>query len=116
MQITFQIAHTEQEHKAIHHVPSSYKQSFTTSFMHCPLEVQSKVKTNANPTRCGRTCLTWLWDIQPVWVNVSLNVIAALAFSSSSFKASSYQDWKALGTVWLILAQNSRTFILLVSA
>lgn len=43
-QIIFQTAHTEQEHKAIHHLPSSYTQSFTTSFSSCPLELQSKIK------------------------------------------------------------------------
>ena len=40
----------------------------------------------------------------------------ARALSSSSRKASSYCDEKALGTVSLTFAKNSKTFILLVSA
>ena len=40
----------------------------------------------------------------------------ARALSSSSCKASSYCDEKALGTVSLTFAKNSKTFILLVSA
>ena len=39
----------------------------------------------------------------------------AWALSSSSLKASSYKDGKAVGTILWILAINSSTFILVVS-
>ena len=65
--------------------------------------------------RGGRSCWTWQWIMpggdsgaRPGWT-------VAQALSSSSRKASSYCD-KALGTVSLTFAKNSRTFILLVSA